>query len=187
MVDLDTTVRLRVLGELAATRDGTVVDLGGRRQRAVLAALVIQRDQVVPAERLVGCVWGEAPPANPTGALQAYVSHLRRRLQPEAVARRRDGVIASQAAGYVLRLPPDAVDAWCFERAVETAAGLAPAEAMRTLDDALRLWRGPAYAEYLGEPWVEAEALRLTRAARRGPRAAAGVAPPAGRRRRGHR
>ena len=160
-MDLDTTVRLRVLGELAATRDGAVVDLGGRRQRAVLAALVIRRDQVVPADRLAACVWGESPPANPAGALQAYVSHLRRRLQPEAVARRRDGVIASQAAGYVLRLPPDAVDAWCFERAVDTAAGLAPADAMRTLDDALRLWHGPAYAEYQGEPWVEAEVLRL--------------------------
>ena len=105
MVDLGTTVRLRVLGELSATRDGAVVDLGGRRQRAVLAALVVWRDQVVPAERLADCVWGDHAPANPAGALQAYVSHLRRRLQPEAGARRRDGVIASEAGGYVL-IPP---------------------------------------------------------------------------------
>ena len=90
------------------------------------------------------------------------IVYLRRRLQPEAVARRRDGVIASAAAGYVLRLAPDTVDAWCFERAVDSAAGLAPADAVRTLDDALRLWRGPPYAEYVGEPWVEAEAVRLT-------------------------
>ena len=66
-VDGDTRLRLRVLGELAATRDGAVVDLGGRRQRAVLAALVIMRDQVVPADRLADCVWGDAAPANPTG------------------------------------------------------------------------------------------------------------------------
>ncbi|WP_460715051.1 BTAD domain-containing putative transcriptional regulator [Nocardioides dilutus] len=162
VVDGGTAVRLRVLGELAATRDGAGVDLGGRRQRAVLAALVILRDQVVSPERLADCVWGDHPPANPAGAVQAYVSHLRRRLQPEAGARRRDGVIASEAAGYVLRLPPDSVDAWCFERAVDSAAGLAPADAVHTLDEALRLWRGPAYAEYLGEPWVEAEALRLS-------------------------
>ena len=161
-MDHEPTVRLRVLGELAATFGGAVLDLGGRRQRAVLAALVIMRDQVVSAERLAGCVWGDHPPANPAGALQAYVSHLRRRLQPEAVARQRDGVIASEATGYVLRLAPDSVDAWCFERAVDSAAGLAPADALRTLDDALRLWRGPPYAEYVGEPWVEAEALRLT-------------------------
>jgi DNA-binding SARP family transcriptional activator len=161
-VDGETTVRLRVLGELTATRGGAVVDLGGRRQRAVLAALVIFRDQVVSAERLVDCVWGDHPPADPAGAVQAYISHLRRRLQPEAGARRRDGVIGSEGGGYILRLAPDAVDAWCFESAITSAAGLAPADAMRTLDDALRLWRGPAYAEYLGEPWVEAEALRLT-------------------------
>lgn len=162
MADLGTTVRLRVLGEVAATRDNAVVDLGGRRQRAVLAALVIARDQVVSDDRLTACVWGDNAPANPAGALQAYVSHLRRALQPDAAARQRDGVLAREAAGYVLRLEPDAVDAWCFESAVASAAGLAPAEAVCTLDDALRLWRGPAYADYLGEPWVEAETLRLT-------------------------
>ncbi|HET7760812.1 MAG TPA: BTAD domain-containing putative transcriptional regulator, partial [Phycicoccus sp.] len=161
MVDLETNVRLRVLGELAATRDGETVDLGGRRQRAVLAALVISRGAVVSPERLADCVWGDEQPANPTGAVQAYVSHLRRRLQPESLARRRDGVIASRAAGYVLEVPAESVDAWCFERAVDSAAGLGPAEAVRVLDDALRLWRGPAYAEYHGEPWVEAEVRRL--------------------------
>lgn len=161
-MDRDTRLRLRVLGELAATRDGAVVDLGGRRQRAVLAALIIMRDQVVPPDRLADCVWGEAGPANTTGAIQAYVSHLRRRLQPEASARRRDGVIASTRAGYVLRLGPETVDAWCFERAVDAAASLAPADAARGLDEALRLWRGSPYAEYAGEPWVEAETVRLT-------------------------
>ncbi len=158
----DTRLRLRVLGEMAATRDGAVVDLGGRRQRAVLAALLVMRDQVVAADRLADCVWGEAPPANTTAAIQAYVSHLRRRLQPEAAARQRDGVIASTGAGYVLRLGPETVDAWCFERAVDDAAGLPPAEAARALDHALRLWRGPPYVEYAGEPWVEPESVRLT-------------------------
>ncbi|MBJ7358191.1 BTAD domain-containing putative transcriptional regulator [Nocardioides sp.] len=161
-VDGEATLRLRVLGELAATRDGAVVDLGGRRQRAVLAALVVLRDQVVSADHLAHCVWGDHLPSNPAGAVQAYVSHLRRRLQPEAAARSRDAVIASEAPGYVLLLPPDSVDAWCFERAVDAAAGLAPGEAAHTLDEALRLWRGPAYAEYAGEPWVEAEVRRLS-------------------------
>src|SRR5688500_17783925 len=112
-VDGETKVGLRVLGELAATRDGAAVDLGGRGQRAVLAALVISHGEAVPAERLAYCVWGDRPPADPPGAVQAYVSHLRRALQPEAGARKRDGVIAREAAGYVLRLTPDAVDAWC--------------------------------------------------------------------------
>lgn len=155
-------LHLHVLGELTATRGGAVVDLGGRRQRAVLAALAMHRDQVVPADRLVDRVWGDRPPANANGALQAYVSHLRRRLEPDASARQRERVLARAGPGYVLRLPTDAVDAWAFEAAVGSAAGLAPAEAVCTLDSALRLWRGPAYADYAGEVWAEAEIARLT-------------------------
>jgi DNA-binding SARP family transcriptional activator len=161
-VDGQPQLHLHVLGELTATRDGAVVDLGGRRQRAVLAGLVIRRDQVVPADELVDWVWGDHPPADGNGALQAYVSHLRRRLQPDETARRRDGVIARAGPGYVLRLPADAVDAWAFEAAVESAAGEPPGEAVCTLDTALRTWRGPAYADYAGEPWAEAEITRLT-------------------------
>lgn len=161
-VDGDAKLNLCVLGELTATRNGAAVDLGGRLQRAVLAALIVQRGEVVTAERLAECVWGVRAPANPAGALQAYVSHLRRRLQPEAGARRRDGVIASAAAGYALRLATDAVDAWRFESAMDAAAETAPADAARVLDEALRLWRGPAFAEYAGEPWVEPEVTRLT-------------------------
>ncbi len=151
-----------MFGELTATQEGAVIDLGGRRQRAVLAALIVLRDQVVPVDRLADCVWGEAAPENSTGAIQAYVSHLRRRLQPEAGARRRDGVIASSGAGYLLRLDPEGVDAWAFEAAVASAATQAPADAARTLDDALRLWRGPPYSEYAAESWVEPEIVRLT-------------------------
>ena len=161
-MDGEPGLHLHVLGELTATRDGAVVDLGGRRQRAVLAGLAMQRDQVVPADRLVDCVWGDHPPANASGALQAYVSHLRRRLEPDATARQRESVIARAGPGYVLRLPTDAVDAWAFEAAVEAAAGQAPGEAVCTLDAALRSWRGPAYADYASEPWAEAEAARLT-------------------------
>jgi DNA-binding SARP family transcriptional activator/DNA-binding CsgD family transcriptional regulator len=161
-VDGDVGLRLRVLGELAATREGAVVNLGGRRQRAVIAALVVMRDQVVPATRLADCVWGDHQPADSTGAIQAYVSHLRRCLQPEAEARRRDGVIVSTGAGYLLRLAPETVDAWCFESAVDRAATLDPSATVAVLDDALALWRGPPYAEYAGEPWVEAEVVRLT-------------------------
>src|SRR5690606_33806664 len=98
----------------------------------------------------------------PAGALQAYVSHLRRRLEPSAEARRRDGVIARVGPGYALRLGLDAVDAWRFERAVTAAADIPAAEAAAALDDALGLWRGPAYAEYDAETWSQAEIARLT-------------------------
>ncbi len=155
-------LRLGVLGEIAATRDGVVLQLGGRRQRAVLAALVMARGEAVPADRLVDHVWGEAPPVNPTGTLQSYVSHLRRRLEPDAGARTRSGVIASSGNGYALRLATDAVDAWRFEQAVTASPGSPPDQAAAALDDALRLWRGPAYTEYADEPWAQAEVARLT-------------------------
>lgn len=160
-MDEDPGLCLRVLGELAATRDGAPVELGGRRQRAVLAALVISRGHAVPAEQLADCVWGDRQPANATGALQAYVSHLRRRLQPDTDARQRDGVIASAGPGYLLRLGTEAVDAWRFERAVQSAAGRDPVEVVGMLEEALGLWRGPAYADYRGAPWTDAEVTRL--------------------------
>ena len=154
-------LRLRVLGELTATRGEQRLDLGGRRQRAVLALLVIARGESVPAERLADHVWGDAPPANPAGALQSYVSHLRRRLQPEAGARTRDAVIVSAGRGYALRIDDDAVDAWRFEGVVTTAHALAAHRAVPVLEEALRLWRGAAYAEYADEPWAQAEIARL--------------------------
>jgi DNA-binding SARP family transcriptional activator len=117
-VDGSPRLNLRVLGQLTAARDGLAVDLGGRRQRAVLAALVIHRGQVVAADRLADLVWGDRAPANPAGALQAYVSHLRRRMQPEAGARRRGDVIVR--AGGSSRTPwtPGASNApWTPRRA----------------------------------------------------------------------
>ena len=151
-----------VLGEVSASRDGVPVDLGGLKQRAVLALLVLARGDVVPADRLVDSLWGEAQPRNGTGALHSYLSHLRKRLDPERDARSREGLIARHGPGYVLRVGPETVDAWRFERLLEQATDLAdPAARAQELTRALELWRGPAYADFAGEPWVEAEIVRL--------------------------
>ena len=156
-------LRITILGELAATHDGTVLDLGGRRQRAVLALLVIARGEVVPAGQLAENLWGDDKPANATGALQSYVSHLRRRLEPGTTARARAGVIVSEGSGYAVRVPEDTVDAWTFEAQVRAAGSVAsPAEAATVLTDALRLWRGPALAEFAEEAWAATEIVRLT-------------------------
>lgn len=155
-------LRLRVLGAVDATRDGEPVDLGGRRQRAVVAALVVAGGEIVSPDRLVDCVWGASPPASATSALQSYISHLRRRLEPDAGARSREGVIARSGGGYRLCLGTDAVDAWSFEDAVQSAVRAPSREAERLLEAALRLWRGPAYADYATEPWIQPELTRLT-------------------------
>jgi DNA-binding SARP family transcriptional activator/DNA-binding CsgD family transcriptional regulator len=157
-----TDLRLGVLGEMTARLGGAPVDLGGPRQRAVLGLLVVARGDVVPADSLVDALWGEEPPPSATSALQAYVSHLRRRLEPGRGPRDRQSVLARQGPGYALRIPDDAVDAWEFERMLR-AAGVAEsaADARHLLDEALGLWRGPAYADHQGEHWADVESTRL--------------------------
>jgi DNA-binding SARP family transcriptional activator/tetratricopeptide (TPR) repeat protein len=161
---VNSTDRLRIslLGKLAASHDGEVLDLGGRRQRAVLALLLLARGEVVLAERLAESLWGDRAPANAAGVLQSYVSHLRRRLQPGTAARARSAVIVSEGRGYAVRLPPEAVDAWRFEALLQQAgAGADPREPAALLGEALALWHGPALADYADEPWAEPEIVRL--------------------------
>jgi DNA-binding SARP family transcriptional activator len=157
-----TDLRISLLGKLTASHGGEVLDLGGRRQRAVLALLLLARGEVVPAERLVESLWGDRGPANAAGVLQSYVSHLRRRLQPGAAARERSAVIVSEGRGYAVRLPFEAVDAWRFEALLQQADATAdPRRVAALARDALALWRGPALADYTDEPWAEPEIVRL--------------------------
>lgn len=155
---------IRVLGSCAAERDGEAVPLGGRRQRAVLARLVAARGQVVSVDRLVDDLWQEAAPAQAVTSLQAYVSNLRRLLEPGRAPRTPAKLLVSSPPGYALHLPDGAVDAWRFERLLADArAGhdTDPHTARRQLTEALDLWQGPAYAEFADDPWAAAEVLRL--------------------------
>src|SRR5215207_10114327 len=167
-----TVLRIGVLGEMTARRrdlsagDGagsdTVIDLGGPRQRAVLGLLVLARGDVVPADRMIDALWGEETPPSATSALQAYVSHLRRRLEPARGPRDRHSVIARQGPGYALRTEGLAVDSWDFERLLlQAGAAESAADARALLDRALALWRGPAFADHIGQPWADAESARL--------------------------
>ncbi|MGY1773784.1 BTAD domain-containing putative transcriptional regulator [Blastococcus sp. SYSU D00813] len=155
------TLTVRVLGGLTAERDGADVDLGGPRQRGVLALLLQARGQAVPASRLVELLWGDAAPPSATAALHSYVSHLRRALEPHRTARDRGGVLVRDRVGYVVRLPDDAVDARRFERLVGEGVAAPPARAVTLLTDALALYRGDAYAEWAGQAWADAESSRL--------------------------
>ena len=159
-------LRVRTLGALDATLEanGTseAPDLGGPRQRSVLALLLVARGQVVSVDRLVEDLWNGEPPPKALGALQAYVSHLRRALEPQRAPRTPAVVLVSEPPGYAIRLPVDAVDAWCFESLVRQANETTDPHLTRELlDRALALWRGPAYAEFASEAWAVAEAARL--------------------------
>ncbi|MEW2167979.1 BTAD domain-containing putative transcriptional regulator [Streptomyces sp. NPDC007084] len=152
---------VQVLGPLGADIGGTPVHLGSPRQRAVLALLMAHRGTVVPVDRLIDRLWCGRPPEKAAASLHAYVSNLRRALEPDRAPRTPAGVLVSAPPGYALRLPQEAVDAWRFEQAVRRARTLAPAEARRLLEEALGWWRGAAYGEWADEEWAAAEAARL--------------------------
>ncbi|SUA49033.1 Probable regulatory protein embR [Nocardia otitidiscaviarum] len=155
-------VLIRVLGSFAAETDGESLPLGGPRQRGVLALLVAARGQVVPVDRMVEDLWRGEPPARALASLQAYISNLRRLLEPGRAPRAPARSLVSASPGYALRLPRKAVDAWRFEELLDQARALTdPRDIRGHLDEALALWRGPAFAEVADEPWAVAEIARL--------------------------
>ena len=154
-----------VLGPLEVLRSGDAVPLGGPRQRAVLALLLLQANQVVSQDRLIEDVWeGHAPAASIT-SLQTYVSHLRRALEPNRPRGDAREVLATRDHGYVLLVNREQLDAAVFQD--ELTAGIATleagrhAEAARRLGQALGLWRGPVLADLSDYAFIRPEAARL--------------------------
>ena len=148
-------VELGILGPLEVRVAGRPVQVPGARQRALLAALLLHRGHVVPVEGLVDRVFGEAPPREARNALQTYVVRLRQALGPAGP------VVATRPPGYLLEVPGEAVDAERFTALLGQARGTGPpVAALGLLDQALALWRGPAYAEF-ASTFARGESLRL--------------------------
>jgi DNA-binding SARP family transcriptional activator len=129
------------------------LDLGGAKQRSLLAILLLHANQVVSTDRLIDELWGAAPPATAPKGVQVMISKLRKNLG--------DGRLATLAPGYLLRVDPAELDLARFERLVEEARGAAPENAGRKLRQALALWRGPALADLAYESFAQAEIARL--------------------------
>ncbi|MEV0279318.1 BTAD domain-containing putative transcriptional regulator [Streptomyces sp. NPDC050610] len=166
-------MRYGILGTTQAHRDdGTTVALGGARLRSLLAALALRPGRTRAAEALIDEIWEAEPPADAHGALQALVGRLRRALGHDAVE-------SPEGGGYRLRADADDVDLHRFERlADEGARALAdgdPHKAAALLDDALRLWRGPALAD-LPDPGAAAARCDAQRLDARRARLAADLA-----------
>ncbi|NUT47771.1 MAG: tetratricopeptide repeat protein [Saccharothrix sp.] len=150
-----------VLGGLVVRWADDVVPVGHARQRSVLAALAVEPGRVVSADALVERVWGGRPPTTARAALRTYVAHLRRALAPCGVA------ITHRTGGYLLDVPPDAVDLHRFRALLAAAREHAdPHHASGLAERALALWRGEPLAE-LDTPWAQAvrERSRLEHAA----------------------
>ena len=137
----------RLLGAVeVGTAEGGVVPLRRRQERLTLALLLLDPGHVVTAERLVGLLWGEQPPAGARAALQTLVSRIRGVLRAAAGAGEEVELLA-QGDGYLLRVPAESVDLHRFRALVEEARRIAdPAARSARLCAALELWRGPALA-----------------------------------------
>ncbi|MGW3953011.1 BTAD domain-containing putative transcriptional regulator [Streptomyces sp. NPDC004752] len=138
--------------------------LGPPRRRALLALLLIRLGRVVPTTVLIEELWRDARPQQAVATLQSHISHLRRALAP-AAGPDRSAILRYQAPGYVLRLAPDQVDAYRFEQFFSTGRRLLadqnPLAARDRLTQALKLWRGVPYAEFLTYPSLADESARL--------------------------
>ncbi|NYH55143.1 DNA-binding SARP family transcriptional activator [Nocardiopsis arvandica] len=157
-------VAFGVLGPVEAVGAHGPLDLRGPRHRAVLARLLAAEGRVVPLDRLVADLWPE-PPDGAVAAVRTFVFALRRSLEPGRAAREPARLLVTAPPGYALRTAPETVDAQRFEADLERAGALLARgrshQALAALEEALTLWRGPAYAELTAHPWARAEADRL--------------------------
>jgi DNA-binding SARP family transcriptional activator len=144
----------RILGPLeVAGDDGAPLSLGGTKQRAALAVLLLRAGEVVSTDFLIASLWGDSAPRTASTSLQNLVSALRKLLGAE--------LLLTRPPGYKLEVDKDRVDLFRFERLVREAVGEEPEERAQTLRDALALWRGEPLAELAFEPFAQAEVFRL--------------------------
>ena len=169
-------MEVAVLGPIEVELDARAVDLGTPKQRALVAALALSGGRPVSVDTIVDLLWGDTAPPGVTTTLQAYVSGLRRVLEPGRERRAPATVLVTVAPGYALRVADDALDARVFERtvraqqhALQALAPIGPpavgadvlTEAVTRLDAALALWRGTPYGELEDAPQAVAERARL--------------------------
>ena len=142
--------RFRLLGRIEATRDGVELELGSRKQRAVLALLLLNANRVVPTDRLIDELWGERPPDTARSALQVYVAGLRKALGAGGAA------LVTRAPGYVLEVEKGAIDVDLFAVLRDEARATDDlAQRSELLHEALALWRDVPLADLDGEAFSD--------------------------------
>jgi DNA-binding SARP family transcriptional activator len=146
-------MEFRVLGPLEVAGDDGTIDLGGVKQRSVLAMFVLHAGEVVSKDRLVDALWGASPPLTAAKTVQVYVSRLRKELGGDR--------LVTRAPGYVLYLEPGELDLARFEALVAKARHAPPETAAKTLDEALALWRGAPLADLEYEQFAQPIVARL--------------------------
>ena len=147
---MNETPSFAILGPLEVLRNGQKVPIAATKERALLALLLIRREDV-PSEVLIDALWGGQPPSSARNTLQVYISKLRRILGRDC--------IETTASGYRLHLKEDASDAIRFERFFHEArrAAADPERARELLAEALALWRGPALSDLRYEGFAQVD------------------------------
>jgi YVTN family beta-propeller protein len=150
-----------VLGPVEVSDNGSNLPIGGPKQRALLADLILNARTIVSTAQLIDDVWGDASPPTAGHTVETYIARLRRVLRDGS----RPEVLLTRPPGYLLDVEPGQVDALRFGQLVE--AGTAAAgrgdheEASALLRAALALWRGQALADVADAPFARAAARRL--------------------------
>lgn len=153
---MDTPLEFRLLGPVEAVgAEGTVLDLGPPKRRAVFAAIALTPNRVLDTDTLVGRVWDD-PPAQARTALHGHISALRRVIAGSAV-------LVTRASGYELQTPPTSIDADAFDGLAARARHLTERDSVGILVQALALWHGSALAGAAHSLFLDAAAHRLDR------------------------
>jgi predicted ATPase/DNA-binding SARP family transcriptional activator len=159
-------VDFNILGPLSVRRNGSEVAIGSTRQRALLVALLLQRNSVVPRERLISLLWDQTPPETARHGIEVYVSGLRRALE-QRVGASEYRRLASSRDGYALLVADGELDALRFTALVREGTLAADRDDLERAEEALvralAIWRGPALAGLGAFPFVDTEATRLER------------------------
>ncbi|MEX2555956.1 MAG: BTAD domain-containing putative transcriptional regulator [Actinomycetota bacterium] len=148
-------MEFRILGSLEVLDGARHIELPSGRARAILVLLILHAGEPLASERLIDELWGEHPPATATTVVQGLVSRLRKALEPQRAKGAPAYLLETIGPGYRLAVELAAVDAHRFTRLVDKARAATPDLRAATLSTALALWRGPALADFVYEPFAQ--------------------------------
>lgn len=154
-------VLVRLLGPLDLLTPQGAITLPSRLQQTLLAVLALAPGRVVATDALIDAVWSREPPPTARPALRVHLARLR------GVLRGATGsdLIRYRAPGYLLDGGPVDVDAAAFERLTAQGDALTRsgegATALGLREQALALWRGPAFEGLHDVEVLAQEAFRL--------------------------
>jgi DNA-binding SARP family transcriptional activator/predicted negative regulator of RcsB-dependent stress response len=161
-------MQFRLLGPVEVSDGDERIDLGGAKQRALLALLLLNANKTVRRTQVIDWLWDREPPRTAGHLVHECVSRARRALRLCRTTEGSSQRLLTHASGYTLQVEPDELDLDRFERLVEQAQqGMAAHDlqlATAILQQALGLWRGSALADLPTTVAVDAERARLEEA-----------------------